>query len=101
MILIKTAFFFLPIFLPIREISIVCREGIVVSYQMMAKCYWTSYINSYFCFCKLLQNQSVCQAATQTVDNLNQKKFSNNERRNSKWTAEVEEQKDKGKNKCF
>uniref|UniRef100_A0A8C0F728 OTU deubiquitinase 4 n=1 Tax=Bubo bubo TaxID=30461 RepID=A0A8C0F728_BUBBB len=40
-------------------------------------------------------SNSVCQAATQTVDNLNQKKFSNNERRNSKWTAEVEEQKDK------
>ncbi|NXT22526.1 OTUD4 protein, partial [Syrrhaptes paradoxus] len=49
-------------------------------------------------FCKLLQNQSVCQAATQTVDNLNQKKFSNNERRNSKWAAEVEEQKDKESN---
>uniref|UniRef100_A0A8B9FC74 Uncharacterized protein n=1 Tax=Amazona collaria TaxID=241587 RepID=A0A8B9FC74_9PSIT len=40
-------------------------------------------------------SNSVCQAATQTVDNLNQKKFSSNERRNSKWTAEVEEQKDK------
>uniref|UniRef100_A0A8D0ERV1 ubiquitinyl hydrolase 1 n=1 Tax=Strix occidentalis caurina TaxID=311401 RepID=A0A8D0ERV1_STROC len=40
-------------------------------------------------------SNSVCQAATQTVDNLNQKKFSNNERRNSKWTAEMEEQKDK------
>uniref|UniRef100_A0A8C5UH36 ubiquitinyl hydrolase 1 n=1 Tax=Malurus cyaneus samueli TaxID=2593467 RepID=A0A8C5UH36_9PASS len=39
---------------------------------------------------------SVCQAATQTVDNVNQKKLSNNERRNSKWTAEVEEQKEKG-----
>uniref|UniRef100_A0A8B9FFK3 ubiquitinyl hydrolase 1 n=1 Tax=Amazona collaria TaxID=241587 RepID=A0A8B9FFK3_9PSIT len=46
-------------------------------------------------------SNSVCQAATQTVDNLNQKKFSSNERRNSKWTAEVEEQKDKGKNKCI
>ncbi|NXM26546.1 OTUD4 protein, partial [Oxyruncus cristatus] len=43
-------------------------------------------------------NQSVCQAATQTMDNLNQKKFSNNERRNSKWTAEVEEQKEKESN---
>ncbi|KAM6301301.1 OTU domain-containing protein 4 isoform 2-T2 [Aegotheles albertisi] len=43
-------------------------------------------------------NQSVCQAATQTVDNLNQKKFSNNERRNSKWTTEVEEQKDEESN---
>uniref|UniRef100_A0A8C3ELF6 ubiquitinyl hydrolase 1 n=1 Tax=Corvus moneduloides TaxID=1196302 RepID=A0A8C3ELF6_CORMO len=42
---------------------------------------------------------SVSQAATQTVDNVNQKKFSNNERRNSKWTAEVEEQKEKGKTK--
>ncbi|XP_075006134.1 OTU domain-containing protein 4 isoform X7 [Calonectris borealis] len=47
-------------------------------------------------FPALSNNQSVCQAATQTVENLNQKKFSNNERRNSKWTAEVEEQKDKG-----
>ncbi|XP_009875201.1 PREDICTED: OTU domain-containing protein 4 isoform X3 [Apaloderma vittatum] len=45
-------------------------------------------------FPALSNNQSVCQAATQTVDNLNQKKFSSNERRNSKWTAEVEEQKD-------
>uniref|UniRef100_A0A672V0X6 OTU deubiquitinase 4 n=1 Tax=Strigops habroptila TaxID=2489341 RepID=A0A672V0X6_STRHB len=43
-------------------------------------------------------SNSVSQAATQTVDNVNQKKFSSNERRNSKWTAEVEEQKDKGKN---
>ncbi|NXN98273.1 OTUD4 protein, partial [Rhinopomastus cyanomelas] len=41
---------------------------------------------------------SVCQAATQTVDNLNQKKLSGNERRNSKWTAEVEEQKEKESN---
>ncbi|XP_074761100.1 OTU domain-containing protein 4 isoform X2 [Athene noctua] len=49
-------------------------------------------------FPALSNNQSVCQAATQTVDNLNQKKFSNNERRNSKWTAEVEEQKDKESN---
>ncbi|XP_074444973.1 OTU domain-containing protein 4 isoform X8 [Larus michahellis] len=46
-------------------------------------------------FPALSNNQSACQAPTQTVDNLNQKKFSNNERRNSKWTAEVEEQKDK------
>ncbi|NWU90366.1 OTUD4 protein, partial [Upupa epops] len=46
-------------------------------------------------FPALSNNPSVCQAATQTVDNLNQKKLSNNERRNSKWTAEVEEQKDK------
>ncbi|XP_035755105.1 OTU domain-containing protein 4 isoform X5 [Egretta garzetta] len=44
-------------------------------------------------FPALSNNQSVCQAATQTVDNLNQKKFSNNERKNSKWTAEAEEQK--------
>ncbi|XP_063271432.1 OTU domain-containing protein 4 isoform X3 [Prinia subflava] len=43
-------------------------------------------------FPALCNNQSVCQAATQTVDNVNQKKFSNSERRNSKWTAEVEEQ---------
>ncbi|KAJ7420603.1 OTU deubiquitinase 4 [Willisornis vidua] len=43
-------------------------------------------------FPALCNNQSVCQAATQTMDTLNQKKFSNNERRNSKWTAEVEEQ---------
>ncbi|XP_074891444.1 OTU domain-containing protein 4 isoform X3 [Buteo buteo] len=49
-------------------------------------------------FPALSNNQSVCQAATQTVDNLNQKKFSSNERRNSKWTAEVEEQKDKESN---
>ncbi|KAM6362439.1 OTU domain-containing protein 4 isoform 6-T6 [Alca torda] len=49
-------------------------------------------------FPALSNNQSVCQAATQTVDNLNQKKFPNNERRNSKWTAEVEEQKDKESN---
>ncbi|XP_075565954.1 OTU domain-containing protein 4 isoform X2 [Pelecanus crispus] len=49
-------------------------------------------------FPALSNNQSVCQAATQTVDNLNQKKFSNNERRISKWTAEVEEQKDKESN---
>ncbi|XP_064306323.1 OTU domain-containing protein 4 isoform X1 [Phalacrocorax carbo] len=49
-------------------------------------------------FPALSNNQPVCQAATQTVDNLNQKKFSNNERRNSKWTAEVEEQKDKESN---
>ncbi|CAN0151697.1 unnamed protein product [Bubo scandiacus] len=49
-------------------------------------------------FPALSNNQSVCQAATQTVDNLNQKKFSNNERRNSRWTAEVEEQKDKESN---
>nr|XP_010306493.1 PREDICTED: OTU domain-containing protein 4 isoform X4 [Balearica regulorum gibbericeps] len=49
-------------------------------------------------FPALSNNQSVCQAATQTVDNLNQKKFSNNERRNSKWAAEVEEQKDKESN---
>lgn len=35
------------------------------------------------------------------MDNLNQKKLSNNERRNSKWTAEMEEQKEKGKSKCF
>ncbi|NWH62705.1 OTUD4 protein, partial [Geococcyx californianus] len=46
-------------------------------------------------FPALSNNQLVGQAATQTVDILNQKKFSNNERRNSKWTAEVEEQKDK------
>ncbi|XP_039920938.1 OTU domain-containing protein 4 isoform X6 [Hirundo rustica] len=43
-------------------------------------------------FPALCNNQSVCQAATQTVDNVSQKKFSNSERRNSKWTAEVEEQ---------
>ncbi|XP_014805382.1 PREDICTED: OTU domain-containing protein 4 [Calidris pugnax] len=49
-------------------------------------------------FPALSNTQSVCQAATQTGDNLNQKKFSNNERRNSKWTAEVEEQKDKESN---
>ncbi|NWS67142.1 OTUD4 protein, partial [Crotophaga sulcirostris] len=49
-------------------------------------------------FPALSNNQLVCQAVTQTVDNLNQKKFSNNERRNSKWTAEVEEQKDKESN---
>ncbi|XP_068010171.1 OTU domain-containing protein 4 isoform X3 [Melanerpes formicivorus] len=49
-------------------------------------------------FPALSNNQSVCQAATQTVDNLNQKKLSNNERRNSKWTAEVEEQKEKESN---
>ncbi|XP_061297408.1 OTU domain-containing protein 4 isoform X4 [Pezoporus flaviventris] len=49
-------------------------------------------------FPALSNNQSVCQAATQTVDNLNQKKFSSNERRNSKWTSEVEEQKDKESN---
>ncbi|KAM9662007.1 OTU domain-containing protein 4 isoform 7-T9 [Morphnus guianensis] len=49
-------------------------------------------------FPALSNNQSVCQAATQTVDNLNQKKFSSNERRNSKWAAEVEEQKDKESN---
>ncbi|NXT50254.1 OTUD4 protein, partial [Pluvianellus socialis] len=49
-------------------------------------------------FPALSNNQSVCQAATQTVDNLNQKKFSNSERRNNKWTAEVEEQKDKESN---
>ncbi|XP_054248233.1 OTU domain-containing protein 4 [Indicator indicator] len=49
-------------------------------------------------FPALSNNQSVCQAATQTVDNLNQKKLSNNERRNSKWTAEMEEQKEKESN---
>ncbi|XP_005525661.1 PREDICTED: OTU domain-containing protein 4 isoform X6 [Pseudopodoces humilis] len=49
-------------------------------------------------FPALCNNQSVCQAATQTVDNVNQKKFSNSERRNSKWTAEVEEQKEKESN---
>ncbi|NXX42002.1 OTUD4 protein, partial [Tricholaema leucomelas] len=49
-------------------------------------------------FPALSSNQSVCQAATQTVDNLNQKKLSNNERRNSKWTAEMEEQKEKESN---
>ncbi|NXS06385.1 OTUD4 protein, partial [Neodrepanis coruscans] len=49
-------------------------------------------------FPALCNNQSVCQAATQTMDNLNQKKFSNNERRNSKWAAEVEEQKEKESN---
>lgn len=49
-------------------------------------------------FPALSNNQSVCQAATQTVDNLNHTKFSNTERRNSKWTAEVEEQKDKESN---
>ncbi|NXM77734.1 OTUD4 protein, partial [Serilophus lunatus] len=49
-------------------------------------------------FPALCNNQSVCQAATQTMDNLNQKKFSNNERRNSKWTAEVEEQKEEESN---
>ncbi|NWI13580.1 OTUD4 protein, partial [Crypturellus soui] len=43
-------------------------------------------------FPALSNSQSACQAATQTVDNFNQKKFSNNERRNSKWTAGVEEQ---------
>ncbi|XP_071411704.1 OTU domain-containing protein 4 isoform X4 [Pithys albifrons albifrons] len=43
-------------------------------------------------FPALCNNQSVCQAATQTMDTSNQKKFSTNERRNSKWTAEVEEQ---------
>ncbi|NXQ27541.1 OTUD4 protein, partial [Alaudala cheleensis] len=49
-------------------------------------------------FPALCNNQSVCQAATQTVDNVNQKKFSNSERRNSKWTGEVEEQKEKESN---
>ncbi|XP_072784790.1 OTU domain-containing protein 4 isoform X7 [Taeniopygia guttata] len=49
-------------------------------------------------FPALCNNQLVCQAATQTVDNANQKKFSNTERRNSKWTAEVEEQKEKESN---
>ncbi|NXP17406.1 OTUD4 protein, partial [Scytalopus superciliaris] len=49
-------------------------------------------------FPALCNNQSVCQAATQTMDNLNQKKLSTNERRNSKWTAEVEEQKEKESN---
>ncbi|NWW46991.1 OTUD4 protein, partial [Pedionomus torquatus] len=49
-------------------------------------------------FPALSNNQSVCQAATQTGDNLSQKKLSNNERRNSKWAAEVEEQKDKESN---
>ncbi|XP_030902663.2 OTU domain-containing protein 4 isoform X4 [Melopsittacus undulatus] len=49
-------------------------------------------------FPALSNNQSVCQAATQTVDNLSQKKFSSNERRNNKWTVEVEEQKDKESN---
>ncbi|XP_064005553.1 OTU domain-containing protein 4 isoform X4 [Pogoniulus pusillus] len=49
-------------------------------------------------FPALSNNQSVCQAATQTVDNLNQKKLSNNEKRNSKWTAEMEEQKEKESN---
>ncbi|XP_010192513.1 PREDICTED: OTU domain-containing protein 4-like, partial [Mesitornis unicolor] len=49
-------------------------------------------------FPALSNNQSVCQAAAQPGDNLNQKKFSNNERRNSKWTAEAEEQKDKESN---
>ncbi|XP_064567274.1 OTU domain-containing protein 4 isoform X6 [Zonotrichia leucophrys gambelii] len=49
-------------------------------------------------FPALCNNQLVCQAATQTVDNVNQKKFSNSERRNSKWTAEVEEQKEKESN---
>ncbi|XP_032042567.1 OTU domain-containing protein 4 isoform X1 [Aythya fuligula] len=49
-------------------------------------------------FPALSNNQLVCQAAAQTVDNTNPKKFSNNERRNSKWTAEVEEQKDKESN---
>ncbi|XP_068798260.1 OTU domain-containing protein 4 isoform X2 [Struthio camelus] len=49
-------------------------------------------------FPALSNNQSICQAATQTVDNFNQKKLSNNERRNSKWTAEVEEQKNKESN---
>ncbi|XP_030803995.1 OTU domain-containing protein 4 isoform X6 [Camarhynchus parvulus] len=49
-------------------------------------------------FPALCNNQLVCQAATQTVDNVNQKKFSNTERRNSKWTVEVEEQKEKESN---
>ncbi|XP_056346788.1 OTU domain-containing protein 4 isoform X6 [Oenanthe melanoleuca] len=49
-------------------------------------------------FPALCNNQSVCQAATQTVDSVNQKKFSNSERRNSKCTAEVEEQKEKESN---
>ncbi|NWW69710.1 OTUD4 protein, partial [Climacteris rufus] len=49
-------------------------------------------------FPALCNNQSVCQAATQTVDNVNQKKISNNERKNSKWIAEVEEQKEKESN---
>ncbi|NWW85258.1 OTUD4 protein, partial [Rhynochetos jubatus] len=49
-------------------------------------------------FPALSNNQSACQAATQTLDNLNQKKLSNNERRNSKWTTEVDQQKDKGSN---
>ncbi|NXJ59954.1 OTUD4 protein, partial [Rostratula benghalensis] len=49
-------------------------------------------------FPALSTNQSVCQAATQTGDTLNQKKLSNNDRRNNKWTAEVEEQKDKESN---
>ncbi|XP_041268108.1 OTU domain-containing protein 4 isoform X8 [Onychostruthus taczanowskii] len=49
-------------------------------------------------FPALCNNQLVCQAATQTVDNVNQKKLSNSERRNSKWTAEVEDQKEKESN---
>ncbi|NWR78288.1 OTUD4 protein, partial [Centropus unirufus] len=49
-------------------------------------------------FPALSNNQSVSQAATQTVENLNQKKLSNNERRNSKSTAEVEEQKERESN---
>ncbi|NWX96470.1 OTUD4 protein, partial [Nothoprocta ornata] len=49
-------------------------------------------------FPALSNNQSACQAATQTVDNFNQKKFSSNERRNSKWTVEGEEQKNKESN---
>ncbi|XP_061847941.1 OTU domain-containing protein 4 isoform X2 [Colius striatus] len=49
-------------------------------------------------FPALSNSQSVFQTGAQTMDNLNQKKFSSNERRNSKWTAEVEEQKDKESN---
>ncbi|XP_030306757.1 OTU domain-containing protein 4 isoform X2 [Calypte anna] len=49
-------------------------------------------------FPALSNNQSVCQAATQTVDNSDQKKFLNNDRRKNKWTSEVEEQKDKESN---
>ncbi|XP_065592443.1 OTU domain-containing protein 4 isoform X2 [Cyrtonyx montezumae] len=47
-------------------------------------------------FPALSNNQSGCQAATQTVDN--PKKVSNNEKRNSKWTVDMEEQKDKESN---
>lgn len=43
-----------PTFLLAVGISIIWREGIVVLYQMMTKCHQTTYVNSHFCFFKLL-----------------------------------------------